>query len=386
MPSQYSEPTIAELREAFFNEVRGSKDRYADKHTGSILDHFAGAGAIMWSRLARRDTDMWRSILVDLADGQQLTERLSAQHGFDRVADTYGTGTANLARATASSGAGTVWKGTRIRIVGDRITSGAFIVSQDTPVAAGDLFVSVPIRAERTGPGTATESTSARVEDPLWDATWNVTRLSCSDGTAFESPGDARARYRQAKDDGRVGFKASIEDACEAAGATYAVALASNYAGNAYDYGMNVVYVGDSTYNGNDALVRKVKIALESYRVLGDCMQVRPMARTQLSINANVHLWEPPSRVNVAELRRVLGKVAVSYFNGPTRGFSYSRDAIVGAWLRASNVVQYVEFTAPSVDSNVMQTIGGLPNFPATLPRYVLREEDVTITPLPPVA
>jgi hypothetical protein len=377
MPTTIPEPTISKLRDAFSKGVRGRKDGFADLRIGSALDHFAGAGAMMWARQARRDSDMWSAIYLDSAEGDDLTRHLADRYAFERIPDAYGTGYALLNRLTTSGGAGTVWKGTRIRVVGPRVTPTAFVVTEDTPALSTDTHLRVPIRAPKPGPGYATESLSARVDDPIWDATWSVSRLVCGEGTAFEPAAISRARFRDARYDGRVGFRESIETACVAAGATYAVAFQSDYAGDAYDQGLNYVYVGDSNYNGDAALVRAVKVELEKARVLGDNAQVLPMVRTPLRIHAQVSLWDGPSRVNLTGLARVLRDSAVKYFDGARKGFSYNREAIVGGWLRASKAVQSADITTPTADSNVVVSTLGTLNFPDTLPRYVVQETDV---------
>lgn len=384
MPTTFPEPSVAKLRRAFANAVRGRKDRYADLRTGAVLDHFAGVGAMMWSRLARRDTDMWRAIYLDSAEGAELTRLLHDRYSFERIPDAYGVGAALLERPSAVGGAGTLWKGTRIRLVGPRVVPSAYIAIQDTPVLAGATSVVVPIRAERPGPGHATTSVNARVDDPLWDASWSVASVSCGEGTAFEAAHESRTRFRDGRLAGRVGFRDGIEKACIAAGATFAMAFQSDYAGDAYDIGLNVIYVGDASYNGSAALVRKVKVALEDYRVLGDNAQILPMVRTPLALNAKVYLWDNPGRVNQAALARLLRGVALDFFEGARKGFSYNREALAGAWLRAASAVQYVEFLAPTSDSDIVVSSGGTLNFPPTLPRYVLLPEGVTTTFMPP--
>ena len=102
MPSTIAEPTIAELVRAFHDGVRSTCDRYADGHEGGVYDHFAGVGAIHWSRQARRDTDLWRAIYFATAEGVDLTNLLADRYDFDRVTDSYGTGTASLARASSA--------------------------------------------------------------------------------------------------------------------------------------------------------------------------------------------------------------------------------------------------------------------------------------------
>ena len=98
MPSTIAEPTMQEFLQAFRDGVRALKDRYADVREGASYDHWAGAGAIVFSREARRDSDLWRAVYIDSAEGKDLTIRLD-RYGFERIEDTYGSGTASLARA-----------------------------------------------------------------------------------------------------------------------------------------------------------------------------------------------------------------------------------------------------------------------------------------------
>lgn len=390
MPSQYDEPTIAELLQAFEDGIHARQDRYADIREGAVYQHWGGAAAILWSRLARRDTDLWRAIYFDSAEAVDLTNLLSDRYAFDRVLDGYGTGTALLSRPTTSAGSGTVWKGTRILVYGDGVLPRFFVVAADKPVSASQSDVEVAIRSDRTGKGTAIDLASgaasrARVDDPLWDTTFAVESMTCGEGTEFESAAEARARFRTGRRDARVGFVEAIVAACTDVGASHALLFPSDYAGDAYDYGLNVAYVGDAGFTGTPALVNAVKVKLEAWRVLGDNLQVLPLSRANLAIDADVYLWDSPARVNQTETRALLVGAVLGYFDGKDAGFSYDRDALSGAMMKASPAVQFVTFDSPSSDVAVMQTTGGLPNFPSTLTRYSVRDEDITLRFLPPL-
>lgn len=386
MPTAIAEPTLAELVKAFHDGVRATRDRYADGHQGAVYDHFAGVGAIHWTRQARRDTDLWRAIYFATADGADLTRLLADRYDFDRVADTYGTGAASLRRPTAAAADGTFWQGTRIAVHGPLIESTRYVVAADTPVGATELSANVPVRAERPGPGTAISvgADAARIDDPLWDTTWVVDSLTCDDGTAFEPAPVSRARFRDARIAARVGFLEALVLACKEAGAVNAVLFPSDYGGDDEDRGLNMAYVGDAGFSGTDALVRAVQLRLERTRVLGDNLQVGPLARSDQPIAADVYLWDSPARVNTTALRAVLVGTLLGYFDGTSGGFSYDRDAMAGAMMKASPAVQYVTFDLPASDAGVLSVVDDQLNFPATLSRYRVRDEDITLRFLSP--
>jgi hypothetical protein len=387
MPTTIAEPTLDELVRAFHDGVRATCDRYADGHEGAVYDHFAGVGAIHWSRQARRDTDLWRAIYFATADGGDLTDLLADRYGFVRVADTYGVGTATISRATAAAAGGTIWQGTRLVVYGPLLEAKRYIVTANTVVSATALTASLPLRAERPGKGTAISvgANAARIDEPLWDTTWTVNRLACEDGTEFEPAAAARARFRDVRLASRVGFIEALVSACKEVGVENAVLFPSDYGGDSEDQGLNMAYVGDSGYSGSDALVRAVQVRLEQTRVLGDNLQVRPLTRGDLIVRADVNLWDLPARVNTTALRTVLVGAILGYFDGATSGFSYDRDALAGAMMKATSAVQFVSFALPSADAGVLSTTNGRLNFPGSLSRYRVRDADITLTFLPPV-
>lgn len=389
MPSTFAEPTIEELLEAFEDGVRANRDKHVDAREGAVYQYFSGPAAILWSRAARRTTDLWRAVYFDSAEGTDLTELLADRYSFARVPDAYGLGTARLRRPTTAAGGGTVWRGTRLAVFGSHLTEPVFyVVTTDQPVGPSDLTVTVRIRAARPGPGTAiliNAAGAARVDDPLWDPTWGVDHLECADGTAFEPAPAARARFRDHRRAARAGFVEGIVQACKDAGATHALLFPSDYAGDEEDHGLNMAYVGDASFEGDEVLVRRVTLALERWRVLGDQLQVRPLTRTNLTIKARVHLWASPTGVAQDDtLKRLVGAV-LGYFEGGSSGFAYQRDALAGAMLKAAPAAQFVEFDEPTADAGVMAVIDGLLNFPASLSRYRVAPNDITLTLLPPL-
>ncbi len=389
MPSVYAEPTIAELLQAFEDGIRAQRDRYVDAREGSIYQHFGGVAAILWSRNARRDTDLWRAIYLDSAESTNLTALLNDRYDFERVEDSYGTGTARLTRSSVAAGAGTIWKGTRIVLFGPQTEPKRYVVTANKDVGSTETSAVVSIRAEQVGPGTQilienSAGGGMRVDDPLWDTTWLVTRVQCDDGTSFEQASAARARFRELRRASRAGFVEAIVQACKDAGAVNALLFPSDYVGPNDDHGLNMAYVGDASFVGSDALVRAITVRLEDYRVLGDQLQVRPLGVAALPISARVYLWDSPARVSLDDVTKRTTGAILGYFDGAS-GFSYNRDALAGAILRASPEVQYVEFDLPSSDADVVSTVDGILNFPATLNRYRVTANDITLSILPPI-
>jgi hypothetical protein len=388
MPSVYNEPTIQDLLDAFEDGVRAQRDKHVDAREGSIYQCFSGSAALLWSRAARRTTDLWRAVYLDSAESTDLTTLLNDRYDFPRIEDSYGTGTAFLRRPTATAGEGTVWRGTRLAVFGSNIESKRYVVVADTPVGATTTSVQVPLRAELPGGNVAINTEApgaARVDDPLWDPTWIVDRLECANGTSFEPASVARARLRDTRRAARAGFVEALIQACKDAGAANAFLFPSDYAGEDQDAGLNMAYVGDAGFQGDEALVRKVLVALERWRVLGDNLQVRPLGRANLAVKARVYLWDSPTRVNQGEVVRLLTGAILGYFTSATTGFSYQLDALAGAMLKASPTVQFVEFDAPTADAGVVSLVGGRMNFPSVLTRYRLAPDAITLTLLPPL-
>lgn len=386
MPSAQPLPTVADLLKAYGDAVTGQKDNRADMHRGSGYDHFAGLGAILYSRQAQRDRDLFRAVYFDTAEGDELTAQGTAKFQNPRILDTYGIGTATLMRPTAGAGGGTFWAGTRILV-----SSGAgvtdpktYVVTQDTPVSAAATSATVPIRASVFGAGsaanlqTSTGGVVMRVDDVLWDTTWSVTALVCADGTSFESPAVYRARVRQNRLDNRKGYLKAIIAACVAAGAVNVVAFPSYFVAGATDYGTNFVYVGDAGYNATQTLINKCLVAIESARVAGADLQVLGMQPSPLTIAATVNLWDDPGLFNTTDLTLALSAALLTYFDGRANAYAYRLDAMTGALTSASQAVQNVTWTTPASDVTV--TTGSPPQFPAVISRYTAAAQNMTFT------
>lgn len=364
------EPTIRELIATSASAVRGAADKNADFVRGSDYEALLGPAAIVWSRQASRDTDLFNAVNFHTADGDDLTMLVKKRFGKDRILDTRGTGTAKLVRPTGGI-AETIWRGTRISILGS--SPQTYRVTQDTAVATTDVEVMLPVEALIVGPGTSVRTTSSnvlRIDDTLKDSSWVAVSLVCADGTTFEKADTFRTRVRQERTAARVGQSKAIIKACGDTGAQQVVLFRCDYAGDAYDCGLNVCYVGDSGYTGTPELVKACFLALRRVRVAGDNLQVLPMSPTSLSVSVDVYLNDSPALFDLGRLERIHTASVRQYLHGPSGRFSYTLDGLRGSIARFSPEVQRVEFVAPTSDVSVVS--GPMKAFPAALNRYIV--------------
>jgi hypothetical protein len=373
MPAIEPLPTIRDLLGASAGGVVGIRDADADVRRGAVYDHFGGCGAILFTREAARDRDLFRAVYLDTAEGDDLTVLVKLRFGVDRTLPSYGTGTALLTRPTPAAGAGTVWTGSRILVFASVSSPAAryYAVGADVAVGAGATTVSVPVRATDTGPGSAVSLSGpaiARVDDPLWDPSWIVTAIQCSDGTSLESPADLRARARSTQLAARKGYAQAITSACIAQGASYVALFDSNFAtaGSgltaAQDKGLSHCYVADAGFQTTPRLIRACTVALESYRVCGADLQVLGMQRASVDVSATVTLRDDPGRLPSPD---VTLRDALSAAFSVTR-YDYDLDELAGLMGAADADVQAVAFDKPSSPASI-----GWP-MPYLLTRYQL--------------
>src|SRR5579883_2664430 len=237
MPSPEPLPTLSDLLGAFGDGVRGLRDPNADTRRGAAYDHWAGAGALLFSREATRDRDMFRAISFDTAEGAQLATIARRRFGIEPVTATFSQGSARVVRASAAAGAGTFFAGTRFSVLRTGAAPSTYAVRADVRVDAAATDARIPIRALTKGSGTAIDARAGLdvalcIDDPLWDTSWQVTSLACEDGADAESPQQLRARARQAQLDARKGYAKAMSDACVAAGAANVALFASSYLGD----------------------------------------------------------------------------------------------------------------------------------------------------------
>jgi hypothetical protein len=384
MPSAAPLPTIADLRQAYSDAIIGQRDARADTRTGSAYDFLGGPAAILFSREAQRDRDLFRACYNDTADGDDLSARLNALYGYPRVLDSYGTGTMQIARPNATGGAGTIPAGTRIIASTSATDPRVFAVAQDTPVSATMLGLSVPIRATVYGIGVALNTGATpvvmRIDDPLFDNTFVPQSLVCADGTAFEPAAAYRARVRAARFNSRVGYAAAIIQALNAIGAVNVALFASNFTGDANDHGLNVCYVADAGFSASGTFLNQCIHTLESVRVLGADLQVFPMQTQSLGVTMTVRLWQDPGNFNLVDIQTGIVAELQAYFDGRKNAYSYQVDAMAAAVARASSAVQRVDFPTSFTSVGVTTLVNGQPQWPGVLTRYLLNAGAIQIS------
>jgi hypothetical protein len=367
MPASDPLPTIRDLLTASANGVVGTREARADVRRGAVYDHFAGTGAILFTREATRDRDLFRAVYLDTADGDDLTRLVKARFGIDRQILSYGTGTALLVRPTATAGAGTVWAGTRILVFASAASPGArsYAVVGDVLVGATASAVNVPIRAADLGPGSAVNLTGpavARVDDPLWDTTWKVAGIQCADGAALEPAADFRARARATRLAARKGYAQAITNACIAEGAVHVALFDSDY--TAVDGGLSHCYVADAGFTTPVRLVRACSVALEGYRACGADLQILGMQRASVPVSATVTMRDDPGRLPSVDV--ALREALAASFE-PTR-FDYDLGELAGVLTGATADVQQASFDQPAASATILT--GG--QMPPALTRYEL--------------
>lgn len=360
-----AEPTALELIAAASSAIKGLADKTADFIRGSDYEALSGPNAILFARQARRDTDLFNATKLHTSRGVDLTRLVKKRYGIDRLLDSRGVGTATLVRST--SGDGALWAGTRIVILGSQPKY--FRLVADTPVDADQTRATVDIESMDIGPGTTAVSAAPnlRIDNLLWDAGWTAASLTCSEGTRYETDSELIDRVRRTRRDARVGQTTAIQNACLMAGADKVLTFRSDFGGDDVDYGLNVVYVGNSGYVGSPELVRACMIALRSVRVLGDYMQVLPMARVEIPVVVDAYLIGPPATFDLPRLEVIHNAAIRQYLGGASGSFTFSRIGIGGAVGRPTPEVQRVSVATPVSDVGI-QTGG---NFPAVLNRYI---------------
>ena len=368
MPASQPLPTLRDLLTASASGVVGARDARADTRRGSVYDHFSGSGAILFTREASRDRDLFRAVYLDTAEGDDLSRIVKLRFGIDRIVASAGGGTALLTRPTADAGPGTIWKGTRILLFASAASPGgsrSYAVSSDSPVGPTTTALTVPIRAVDLGPGSAVSVSGpsiARLDDPLWDGSWQVAAIQCSDGTLLEPAADLRARARATQLAARKGYALAITGACVAQGAAHVALLDSNV--TAQDHGLSCCYVGDAGFQTPARLVRACMVALESYRACGADLQVLGMQRAAVDVSATVTLRDDPGRLPSSE---VALRAALSAAFALTR-YDYDLDELAGVLARADGNVQSAVFQKPAGSVGVL--VGG--QLPGVLTRYAL--------------
>jgi hypothetical protein len=371
MPAAEPLPTLEQLTNAYQGALVSERD-FADTHEGSVHDHWAGAGAVMWRRLAERDAEEFRAGYFNGAKGTRLDEYIDGRFpGKSRIFSQRGVGSVKLKRPSAAAGAGTFWAGTRIAVgeAGNRPIT-YYLVKQNTACAAGTLETPVAIEAAREGTGSriavhAGDRAILRVEDPLWDNSWTVQELTCDDGTLYEDDDEARSRITAELFEERFGYESLIIKTMKAAGAGFVVLFRSDYLGDAADTGLNRIYVSDANLVTTPELLKACRLALPSCAMVGAGNQALAITKVRLTLHVGIRFWAAPESCNPDTAVANARGAVVEYFERENNAFAWSLAGIRGAVQSAVDDTQSVEITsnvAPPVLAQIFAT--------HPLPRY----------------
>lgn len=349
MPSRQPLPEIPDYLQAYAAEISALHRQNADVRRGSGYDIFGGTNAVLFSRQAIRDRDVFRAIYFDACYGDDVDTLIQARFGEMRIPAAPGTGTAVFQRPTSGAGSDTILAGTRVAIIVTGAEPRYVEVSTDTSVSSTQTSVIVPVETITAGaslPISATFNTAfIRLEDPLKDPSWAVVSVTVGAGTDREKDADYKARTRTDRLSKRVGYAKSITDACIAQGAGQVALFASNFLGDDLDHGINRCFVGSASYQSTPDLVTACRIAVDSVRVLGADLLVYGMTQQALSLLVTVNLWLPPAQRNQAALQGAAAAAVVEYLNTLQNAFHFRVSAMRGAVLRALRTdVQSVDF------------------------------------------
>ncbi|WP_438029031.1 hypothetical protein [Sorangium sp. So ce233] len=373
MPATTPLPTVDGLLSAFSGAVRAAGGAAKNTRRGAGYDALGGPAAILWARQAIRDRDLFRQNLVETATGYRLETIVERRYGVPRVQETFGTGTAVFERPVAGSD-GTLYRGTRIEVLGDSPRPEVYAIAEDTGVDAATTWLQVPVRATRPGPGTGVLASGARIRlaDAVFDDTFSVAQIRCDAGTAEEPAATYLSRARQTKLDNRVGYHKRIVQACIDAGAATVVLLDAGVFGEDDDFGVSHVYVADAGYTTSEALLDACFLAVDRVHVAGCDMQVLGMEVTPLTSALTLKLWDSPGAFDQVSIRRRTLDALLAEFGRRKDFWLFRHDALRGAVVAASPEVQDADIaTTPDEPAA---------DFVPVLPRYTLAGTDVTIT------
>jgi hypothetical protein len=163
------------------------------------------------------------------------------------------------------------------------------------------------------------------------------------------------------------------------AGASVVALYQSDYLGDALDFGLNRIYVGDAGYQTPTELLTACRLAVPRVGVAGTSIQVLPMESRIVYPLVTVHLWASPEKLNQVQAQPDAAAAVVEYFARRDNAFTWSNSAIRSAIMgvvknvHSIDVVVRVLFTPP--------VMGGVPSL-IPVPEPVLATL-FNVTPLP---
>jgi hypothetical protein len=378
MPANVNLPSVDDYLQAFRGGV-ASGVRFFDDVDGSRYEIWNGAGAVLFNRITNRARGNFENVYFDTARDDALDQIVSLRYPTvdGRITTTRGQGTATLVRSSATAGGGTLYQGTRILAIVNGAAAKFYRLVSSYTVGATDLTAIVAIEADRPGIGQAVDTASASqavlsFEDAVFDATLQPTALVCADGTVKETDPQFRARTRVERFDRRTGYATAIVKAMQAAGAAEVVLFASDYFGDAFDHGLNRIYVADSSFTASADLLQACRLAAFDCVILGMSPQVLPQERADLRLNVTVSLWQPLTQQSRDGIEADMRLSIQNYF--VENPYVWNLNALTGA-AHVSKEIADIEITASAVEP-VISTLFDTP----PLKHWFVADTDVGIT------
>lgn len=380
MPAAEDLPTIQQYVNAYQGGLVSLR-KHGDTHAGSIHDHWAGVGAVLWRRQAERDREEFRALYFRDAKGNRLDNYI-ARHfpGKARVTNQPGSGVVRLSRASAALGGGTFWDGTRIAVGGVGPNPLRYYLIDQDQGCGTDLAVVLNVRADREGPESeinvrSGERAVLRVEDPLWDNTWQVDALTCGAGTVREDDDPCRARIAGEVFEERFGYESAIIKRMKQAGAETVALFRSDYLGEGADHGLNRIYVGDRNFETTSALLTACRLAIPSVAMAGAGNQTLPMTTQMVDIKLEITFWDSPERFAMAANEKQARAAAVEYFETRENPFTWDMTGLRGAVQRALEDTQSIAITSSQVPPVLATLFDAYP-----LPRFRTTPQRVSVS------
>ncbi len=374
MPAVTKVPTIEDFRAAARKGMRGWRDPNLSVRSGGGYDFTQGPAAVIWSREAQRDRDLFLQVYTESSTNADRDRIVEAYYHVERVPAAYGAGTCEFARPGAAAGAGRIYAGTRVAVLKAGYPPAVYAVAADTDVTSTALSLPVPMRATRYGTGVASTASgpALRLDDIIFDATLRPAALVVGDGTDREEDDAYLARARADLKAERVGHITKIVKTCKAAGAWNVVCLHSGTFGDSQDFGLNHIYVSDANYVTDPAVQQACFLALDAVRVAGCDVQVLPMTSATVAVALTVAMNDSPGAFDLTALAADIRVAVVDEFAGRSDTWTWRTEGIRGAASKASPDIQSV-----GVVTNPAEPAAA---FTATLTRYRLFANDIGVT------
>jgi hypothetical protein len=363
MPANVTPPSVDNYLQAFRGGVAAGT-KFFDDVDGSRYEIWNGAGAVLFNRITSRARGNFENVYFDTARDDSLDQIVEKRYPTvdPRIQLSRGQGTATIARPSVAASDGVLYQGTRIFAAVNGTEPKYYQVASNFTVFADKTEVVVPIEAVKTGTGQALDTTGAtqtvlRFEDAVFDATLTPSIIVCADGTQKELDPQFRSRARVERFERRTGYATAIANAMRAAGASEVALFASDFFGDAFDHGLNRIYVADSSFSASADLLLACRLKVFDCVMLGMSPQVLPQQRGDLKLDVVVSLWQPTTATSRDGIEADLRARISNYFTA--NPYVWNLNALRGA-AHVSSEIADISLTA-SVAEPVIATLFDAP-------------------------